>query len=103
MSYSVQWRRHRLTTRRGTLALGAMPVTILLSFWARSYHATYGLVAVLWVAGIACGVLFAVLTVNRGYFRGPRCGHLFSRLAWWTTVRVNRSCVHCGLPLYHDA
>jgi hypothetical protein len=103
MSYSADWRRYQITTRFGIGALAAVPVTGVLSAWAKSYQATRPLAEPFAVAAVVCALLFVVLFVMQAYFRCPRCGKLFSRVSWWTTLRAGRSCVHCGLRLYHDA
>jgi hypothetical protein len=103
MSYSADWRRYQITTRFGIGAFAAVPVAGALSAWAKSHQATRPLAEPFAFAAVVCALLFAVLFVVQAYFRCPRCGNLFSRASWWTTLRAGRSCAHCGLRLYHDA
>ena len=103
MSYSADWRRYRITTRFGIGALAAVPVAAALSAWAKSHEATRLLAEPFAFVAVMCALLFFVLFVLQAYFRCPRCGKLFSRVSWWTTLRAGRSCVHCGLRLYDDA
>jgi predicted RNA-binding Zn-ribbon protein involved in translation (DUF1610 family) len=103
MSYSADWRRYQITTRFGIGALVAVPVAGALSAWAKAHQAARPLAEPFAFAAVVCALLFVVLFLRQAYFRCPRCGKLFSRVSWWTTLQAGRSCAHCGLRLYHDA
>ena len=103
MTYALQWRKLRTTTRWGAAALVIALGAAVLGIWLDSHAKARRFTLILGGAAILCWAVLLALLIYQSYFRCPRCGQFFSRRMWWTPLWPARHCMHCGLKLYHEA
>ena len=104
MAYSTQWRRFRLTTRFGVIAILVVPVALAIAIWIGGSTAPQALSTSFFAAAVVAFLVAMGLTAYQSYLRCPRCGRFFFRSSWAApALGIGRRCVNCHLKLYHDA